>query len=314
MPDFTIKKGDTSPTMQTSLVDASGVAVNITGATAVRFVMRSLTGVAPAANALGTVVNAATGVVSYTYTATDTANAGLFQASWIVTFASGAVGTFPTLGYLEISVEEDLITQSTVGRLVGLGETREHLNFAPGDRSHDAELIRMIDAITPVVEFITGPVIQHIYEEKYDGGTAFISVRHRPIVAVNSVIEFRGPIPYELTQVATNNLGTIYSYEFEPTGRIVRRTVGGGMTSFPGGAQTVLVNYTAGYVTVPANIRMGCLELLRVNYQQTQQGGHPMFGGGGGSDDVPGVVLMGFFVPNRVKELLAPSRRHPSIV
>ena len=313
MADYIIKKGDTSPTLQATCTDSAGVAVNLTGAT-VRFVMRALTATNVTTNAVATIVTPLSGIVSYAPTAQDTATAGLYQASFLVTFANATTTTFPTIGYIEIVVEEDLVTATPVGRLVGLGETREHLNLANGDRTHDAELMRLIDAITPVVEHLTGPVVQRVYQETYDGGSSFISVRHRPIVQVNQVVEYRGPIPYELTQVASNDLGTIYSYEFETTGRIVRRTVGGGMTTFPGGAQTVRINYTAGYQTVPANIRMGCLELIRVNYQQTQQAGHPMFGGGGGDDSVvPGVVLMGFFLPNRVKELLAPSRRHPSV-
>lgn len=313
MADVTVKKGDVKPIFGPFVVtNSAGVVVDLTGAS-VKFVMRSLTATAPAVNTAATIVTPSAGTVQYTPTAQDTATAGQYQGEFHVTFGDASTLTWPTAGYVEISVEEDLITQTQVGRLVGLGEVRDHLNFG-ADRTHDAELLRLVDAITPVVEFITGPVVQRSYTETYDGGSSFISLRHRPIVSVASVAEFRGPIRYELTQVASPDLGTIYSYEFEASGRIVRRTVGGGMTSFPGGLETVTVTYTAGYVTVPANIRYGCLELIRVNYQQTQQAGHPMFGGGGGDDAVPGAVLMGFFVPNRVKELLLPSKRHPSIV
>jgi hypothetical protein len=74
------------------------------------------------------------------------------------------------------------------------------------------------------------------------------------------------------------------------------------------------VNYTAGYAAVPQNVRLGTLELLRVNWQQTQQGGRPQYGSGGfGADDLVGYQVLGYFVPNRVRELLAPSRRAPSI-
>lgn len=311
MADFTIKKGDTAPVWQVSLTNSVGTAVDLTGST-VKFVMRAVTAVAPTTNALATLVTPTAGLVSYTFTATDTATAGLFQGSFIVT-GGYYPGTYPGSGYLEIAIEEDLVTQTAVGRLVGLGEVREHLNIDKLDRTHDAELLRLIDACTPIVEGLTGPVAQRVYQETYDGGTPFLSLRHRPVVAVNRVVEYRGPIPYELTQVPSPDLGTIYSYMFEPTGRVFRRTVGGGTTSFPGGAETVSVNYTAGYATVPANIRMAVLELVRVNYQQTQQAGHPMFGGGGGDDTVTSTALLGFFVPNRVKELLAPSRRHPSV-
>ena len=116
--------------------------------------------------------------------------------------------------------------------------------------------------------------------------------------------------------MTTPDQGSLYSYAFEPPGRIVRRTVGGGITTFPPGLQAVWVTYTAGYVTPPVNVVAGTLELLRVNYQQTQQAGRPQFGGGGAlttMDEGPSAPPMGFYVPNRVREMLSPSRRYPSL-
>ena len=315
MPDFLIKKGDTVPVLTATITNADGTSANLAGAS-VRFVMRSMVAVTPAVNAAATITNAtAPATVSYTFTATDTAVAGVYMGEWHITLAGGGLMTWPLDGYQEITVEEDLVTATQPGRLVGLGEVRDHLNIPSTDRTHDAELLRMLDGITPVVESITGPVVQRVIQnETYDGGNFFISLRHRPIVSVQSVVEYRGPIPYPLQQVTTPDLGTIYSYMVEPGGRIVRRTVGGGITPFPPGADQVFVSYTAGYSQVPANIRLGALELLRVNYQQTQQGGRPAYGTGSGlSDDYAGYQMLGFFVPNRVRELLAPSRRHPSI-
>ena len=132
------------------------------------------------------------------------------------------------------------------------------------------------------------------------------------MLTVNSVTEYRGPIPYPLQQVPTPDLGTIYSYMFEPPGRIVRRTVGGGMTAFPNGADSVFVTYTAGYAQVPANVTQAACELARVHFQTTQQG-RPRPGQSMVDDDEPGREIMGFFVPNRVRELLEPNERHPSI-
>lgn len=312
--DYVIKRFDTGPAFTATILDASGAVVNLTGAS-VKFVMRPMTAIAPTTNLTATIVSAVAGTVSYTPTATDTAIAGMYQAEFHITSSGGVLTTFPTDGYLEVQIEEDLVTPGGA-RLVGLGEVKDALNFATTDRARDAKLVRMIDQFTPVIESITGPILQRIYQnETHDGGTWAISTRHRPIISVSALTEYRGPIPYPLTQVATPDLGTIYSYMVEPIpGRIVRRTVGGGTTTFPAGPEAVWITYTAGYQVTPQNVSAGLIDLIRIHYQQTQQSNRPQFGGGPDpADNEPGQFIMGFFVPNRVREELAPNRRHPSI-
>lgn len=194
--------------------------------------------------------------------------------------------------------------------LVTLAEARAHLNFT-ADTSHDTELQGFIDAAQPVVEDIVGPVVNVTLDEWYDGGGMFLSVRRRPIVSVTSVTEYIGTSTYTLTQVATPDLATTYSYSFEPSGRIARRSAGGGLRAFPTGVSNVRVVYVAGRATVPANVRLATLEFIRHNYQLSQQGGRPAFGGGA-SEEGPWTPS-GFAVPTRVIELLSPYRRHPSI-
>jgi hypothetical protein len=313
MPDFSIKQSDVLPVLNDTLTYSDGTAANLTGAS-VTFVMRALTANNPTVKAAATIVSPPAGTVSYTFTAADTAVAGQYVANWIVTFSGGNVQTWPTVGAIEITVEENLTTAGGA-RLVGLGEVKDYLNLAANDRSRDAKLLRYIDDIAPTVEFLTGPILQRLYQnETYDGGGWFVSLRHRPIIEVHSVVEYRGPIPYNLTQVPTPDLGTIYSYMFQPPGRVVRRTVGGGVTSFPPGPDQVWVTYTSGYAQVPRNVTMGTLELIRVNFQETQEG-RPGTAGGGmvDDDDLTGHTILGFFVPNRVRELLGPNKRHPSV-
>lgn len=309
--DLTMKKNDTPAYVVTVIDPATGVAANLTGAT-VTFVMRPMTALAPTTNAAATVTTPASGVVTYNFTAGDTLNAGIFAAEFHITLTSGVKYTWPTTGYLEVSIEEDLITPGG-SRLVGIGEVRDYLGIQTTDKVRDAKLLRFIDAATPVIENITGPIVVKTYtNEQHDGGTWFIEVRHRPIVSVASVTEWRANIAYPLTQVATPDLGTIYSYQWEPTGRIVRRTVGGGQTPFPVGSNAVAVTYNAGYITPPANVVQGVLELLRANFQATQQG-RPKSGGGDVDGALDHVINQGFFVPWRVQELLSPNKRHPSI-
>lgn len=312
MADYACKQADTAIICLDTLTYSDGTAVNLTGAT-VKFVMRQRSANAPTTNLAASIVSAAAGTVSYTLTAQDTATAGLYAQTWVVTFSGGLVETFPTVGYNTVEIQENLTTVNQT--IVELDDIKEYLNLSTTDRSHDGELLRFLAGLTPVVEFITGPILPRTYtNEMYNGGVAIISLRHRPIVSVASVTEFLGPIAYPLTQVPSRDQGSIYSYVVNPSGSIQRTTAGGGTQAFPGGPDAVSVTYTAGYQVTPANIRLGMLELLRVNYQQTQQGGGGRIGGGFLSDESePSTPMLGFLVPNRVREMLGPSRRHPAI-
>lgn len=313
--DFFIKQGDTLPVLSDTLTYSNGSAVNLTGAS-VNFIMRALTASATTTNAAATIVTPASGTVQYTFTATDSATAGTYMANWFVTFSGGTTMTFPTDGYISVNIEENLTTPGGA-MLLSLPEAKDHLNIPTADRTRDAKLLNFITELTPVIENFTGPILQRVIQnEKYDigPGTTWISLRNRPMLSLQSVTEYRGPIPYPLTQVATPDLGAIYSYEWESTGRVVRRTVGGGVTAFPAGITSVYVSYTAGRSAIPPNITGAVKELLRVHFQDTQQGPPRAGGGSFGQQDLePTQEIMGFFISGKVREMLQPSRRHPSI-
>jgi hypothetical protein len=193
-----------------------------------------------------------------------------------------------------------------------LADVKPYLRIVTQDQGSDAILQGIIDAATPVIEDIVGPVLPRSFTEFFDGGLSSIVVRHPPIVSVESVIEFRGPIAYTLTQVANPSLGTVYSYTFEPYGRIVRRGVGGDEIAFPNNHESVQVIYTGGLPVVPPNVRLATLELIRHNYQLSQQAGRPAFAGAGSDEDAM-YTPSGFAVPYRVIELCGPNKRPPSV-
>ena len=313
MPDFVIKSGDTLPILTDTLTYSNGTPVNLSGCT-VQFIMRSVTAVLPTTNAPATVVTPATGSVSYTFTATDTAQAQRAQGTWVVTNASGQVQQWPTDGYLDIAIEENL-TSPGGQQLVSLGECKDYLNISTTDRSRDAKLLRFITQLTPVIEAITGDITQKVIaNEMHDGGTTRISLLRHPVVSIQSVSEYLGPVEYRLNQIPTGrpDLGTLYSYMFEQDRSIVRRGPGGAVMPFFGGTDSVDVTYIAGLTSVPPNVTQAACELVRTHFQLTQQG-RPRPGGSQVDDDEPNRPIMGFMVSGRVRELLEPSRRHPSV-
>lgn len=104
---FSIKQNDTSPAMLATLQDASGVAINLTGAT-VRFHMRAIGSNSTVVNSVATVVSALLGTVRYNWIAANTATIGSYQAEFQVTYSDATVETFPNDSYISVEIIDDI--------------------------------------------------------------------------------------------------------------------------------------------------------------------------------------------------------------
>lgn len=112
MDPFYLKRGDTMPYLVATLSDDSGP-VDLTDAT-VKFVLRhARTRCATSEPALlfkkpAVVADAASGIVRYEWADGDTDVAGQFDGEFEVTFAAGGRWTFPSSGYIPVSIGADL--------------------------------------------------------------------------------------------------------------------------------------------------------------------------------------------------------------
>jgi hypothetical protein len=315
MADWVIKAGDLAPAYEDYLTFEDGTVPSFAGAT-LEFIMRSGTQTEPMV--LGgtvTIVDTSTGAVRFDPATGDTV-AGEYMALWRLT-RDGKPMSFPTVGYIAVTVEGNPVAESAA-QLVSLPEVKGHLGISSSERDHDDDLIRAIEGIRPIIENIAGPIIVTTFSEKHDGGGPIIQVRRRPsstfgtspVLELVSATEDWGASTYTLDVVASPASGSTYSCTMDEIGTITRLTGGGGITSFAHGVGNVNITYRAGQAAVPANVRDAALELLRVNWQTTKGRG---IGRRTVSDDQPGTVQLGFFVPNRVAEMLSPNRRAPSI-
>ena len=215
-----------------------------------------------------------------------------------------------------------------VTAIMALADVKPRLGIDAADTTHDPVLTQYIDEVSDVVEYIVGPVRSTAYTEWHDGMTSDILLFRRPVDTITSVTEYVGTVAYSLTQ-QTPGSSTLdaFGYFLYPEEGIIQRTSYGMPTWFaalpwwtqrtPGwvtslpmrygtGLGRVQVVYTAGRSSVPAHILGGAIELLRVNFQQTQQQGRNRSRAADTYDE-PGSMVLGYYVPNRVREMLLPS-------
>lgn len=314
--DAVIKAGDTVPYLNKTLEYSDQSPVDLNGKT-VTLTMRSLTSTVPLTlTGTMTVVDEAAGTVSYKFSSQDTSTPGNYLANFVVTAGSDTM-TFPTNGYLWVEVQPNVTSE--MRQLVGLPDVKDYLNLDTADHAVDAKLLRLIETVRPVVESITGPIIPQQFDEWHDGGQTYVKLRRcpstgygtSPVLTLIACSEYNGPIEWPLSVVASPDRGQLYSAMLDVAlGRVVRRTAGGGVQGFPLGPQAVHVVYESGQSEIPANVREAALELLRINYEQTMATGR---GSRTRADESDTGIPLGFYIPRRVRELLSPNRRHPSI-
>ena len=105
-PDIHWKQDNTLPTAPFTLRDAVGP-IELTTAVGVTFKMWAPGAAVLTVNAAATVVDAASGKVSYTPVAADTATPGLYLAEFVIDWGGGQTQDVPNGGHLHA-----LITQS----------------------------------------------------------------------------------------------------------------------------------------------------------------------------------------------------------
>ena len=103
---FSIKQNDTSPSLQAILKDALQNPIDLTGAT-VKLHMKSVDGTLKI-NSTMTVTSAIGGTVQYDWQTGDTDSVGTYLVEFQVTYADGAIETFPNSGNNIVSVVREL--------------------------------------------------------------------------------------------------------------------------------------------------------------------------------------------------------------
>lgn len=179
---------------------------------------------------------------------------------------------------------------------VNLSELLLHLNMTTASSSDQIELATHLEAAVGIVEGEVGPMVPRAVTERVYSPTGTLVLRTGNVLELSAVESVGNGIVAPIGAAVPVDLATI-----DADGGLLYGTVPG----------SYRVTYTAGYDPVPAALRLAVL-IVAAHLWDTQRGrgARPRtvaIGQGGGDQQVS--VPMGFLVPNRALELMAPYRR-----
>lgn len=227
---------------------------------------------------------------SYTSTGVYTATYVTTQAgrhTWRSTFA----GTIPDQANTDVF---NVWPTTNIG-IVGLSETKDHLNIDQTNTSQDEELRRTIDGASAVVEGIVGAVARRSITEVFSGrggDKAYLSLA--PAISVTAVVE--GGVTLDPA-----------AYSLHGDRAVLYKVAG----FWSRGVNNVSVTYVVGRTIVTGNILDGVKDLIRVNFRPQLGGNRSPFDNVTEQRAEPGQMRLGFYVPNSVMERLNPDAQAP---
>lgn len=102
------KRHDTAPSPMAYLQTAEGLPVNLTGATILYTLRNAKTKQFKILRRAGTVLDAAKGLVQCDLQPNDTAELGIFEEEWEVTYTNGKKQSFPLMDVQQVVIVPDI--------------------------------------------------------------------------------------------------------------------------------------------------------------------------------------------------------------
>jgi len=282
-----IDLGDVYP-LAVNVTDNTGVAANATACT-VTVTLPDLTVVTPA------VTNTVTG----TYTASfPTTLVGHHDVRWVATGTNACTYS-----------DEFNVAPADLGGVISLADAKAGLGVT--GTSKDEDIRSVIQAATPILEDLVGPILRVTRVETYDGGTSQINLMWAPIVSITSIIESYGST-YTRTLTAQDifaggSLDT-FGYSVDLVTGIVTRRAAGVAIPFALGKRNVQITYVSGRVSARGNVLRATRMLIRDMWTQEQQRVPLVNGQPQGT-----TMIRGFADPNAVIEMCGDDTRAPGL-
>ena len=164
--------------------------------------------------------------------------------------------------------------------IISMADARAHLNWQGIDTSNDEELRFHLLTASAVVEDIIGPVIRQTLVEKVTPQSGLLFVQ-APVISLTSITDTYG---YGYTFNVAN---------FLPDGSTIHPLANITPPCIP-----VTVTYIGGRASIPPQIRMAVLDLIRINWRPQQGGNYSAFDETTGE---PMSMRLGYFVPTSME-------------
>jgi len=155
-----------------------------------------------------------------------------------------------------------------------LDEVKETLNIS--DTSQDSFLTNLINRVTDWIERYCGHrrfLATDYVEELYSGnGTPYLVTKHWPINSVTKIEER----DTELREDEWTEIDSEYYHIKEPEKAsiyLIGGTWGGTRNVFNEGVNNYRVTYNAGYETIPEDLKLVCIELVKKFYNDRRNSG-----------------------------------------
>jgi hypothetical protein len=165
--------------------------------------------------------------------------------------------------------------------LITLADAKAQLGIATGTTTYDADIELYVEAATPIVEAITGPMVQASRTFTLNGGSSVLA------------------LPVKFTSVTSVTVGGVAttSYDADPLSGLIYSETG----AFASGIQNVVVVVAVGSATIPSNVKLAARELVRHWWQTSRQANRP------GTAEQVAQQPLPLGVSRRIGELLAPN-------
>lgn len=199
-----------------------------------------------------------------------------------------------------------------------LAEAKQQLNLS-GTTAYDTELPLWISGISERLDALIGPIVRRtISNELHDGGYHTIYLRHYPIRAITTVIEYNWLTPLTLapesnpSKPADAYLTEAYEMDRTLISQRIRRRYGGITGLFVPGKQNVVCTYEAGRVDNTASVS-GKIKIAAGVMLQNAWRSQEISTSHVGEFDVPASNFPRFAVPRFVRDMFTRELQEPRI-
>jgi hypothetical protein len=274
MSDFYLGVGDTSSPLNDTLKDATGAAVDIAGAT-ITFTLTPIKGATAVVNAqavtnlqVGDGSDGSKGKVRYTWVSPQTNTPGDYLGVFKVTFAGGAIQTYPNSGFILVTIQP--VAPVTAGVYLTLEEFKKSMS-ATGAQFIDSDAQIAITAASRALDEAYGRYSNYWSLSSAGLSRFYTRLNDREVMLDDVIAVTTVALDYGAGDIGPGTYGTVLAstdYRLLPIQNGLAAGGGNGepyhrlqlsraasQYFFPQGTDAIKITGQYGFETVPAGVK-----------------------------------------------------------